>query len=94
MVCVHVMNMILDTFYFSLTEEVIKNSKELNFDPLLFVPTRANDKAAGWDVRCALPEGIELLPNRYIKIPLGFRMYSPDGWWINLRICSTKAPVL
>ena len=38
----------------------------------------------GYDVRCADPNGIELKPFRYIKIPLGFRAFSPLGWWLRL----------
>lgn len=51
-----------------------------------FVPTKAEPKATGWDVRAAFHDRQELVvkPGHYIKIPLGFRAFCPDGWWISL----------
>jgi dUTPase len=53
-----------------------------------FLPKRATDRAAAWDVRAAIKEaGKQLIikPNEYVKIPLGFRAFPPDGWWYELK---------
>lgn len=49
-----------------------------------FLPTRPEPEASGWDVRCADPRGISLKPEHYYKIPLGFRVFCPSGWWAEL----------
>lgn len=49
-----------------------------------FIPTRARSKDTGYDVRCAEPNGIDLIPGCYFKMRLGFRMFAPDGWWLSL----------
>lgn len=49
-----------------------------------FIPCRARDKDTGYDVRCAEPDGMELMPGCYFKMRLGFRMFAPDGWWLSL----------
>jgi dUTPase len=57
-----------------------------------FVPKRATPLAAGWDVRAAIREaGGKLIvkPNEYVKIPLGFRTFAPDGWWYELKARSS-----
>lgn len=51
-----------------------------------FLPVRATDKSSGWDVFCA-PEDrkpIVLRAGQYAKIPLGFRVIPPEGWWFQL----------
>ncbi len=56
-----------------------------------FVPALGSSHATGWDVRAAwtdeqLKEGKNILqPGDYVKIPLGFRVLSPIGWWLELR---------
>lgn len=47
-----------------------------------FLPTKGNDLATGWDVKCA-KETI-LYNNQYSLVPLGIRVISPDGWWLKL----------
>lgn len=64
-------------FQFALRED-LKERKE-------FLPARAEPKATGWDVRAAISETLEILPFAYFKIPLGVRMFAPDGWWLELR---------
>jgi dUTP pyrophosphatase len=48
-----------------------------------FLPTKANSTDTGWDVRSA--ESLSVGPGQYIKIPLGFRVFAPEGWWLELR---------
>ncbi|HVI42759.1 MAG TPA: hypothetical protein VM577_19300 [Anaerovoracaceae bacterium] len=52
--------------------------------PSDFGPQRADPEATGYDVRCAAIDGVTLKPGCYVKIPLGFRMYAPPGWWLSL----------
>jgi deoxyuridine 5'-triphosphate nucleotidohydrolase len=53
----------------------------------LFVPARGTDRSSGWDVRAALHEAKDLVvrAGTHIKIPLGFRVLAPEGWWLELR---------
>ena len=71
------------TFKFALTDELIKNCQE-KYNPKDFAPCRSDPEATGWDVRCAALDGIPLKPESYLKIPLGFRVFSPPGWWLKL----------
>jgi dUTPase len=50
----------------------------------ILLPTRGTPKATGWDVRVGV-ESIEARPGQHIKIPLGFRVFAPVGWWLELR---------
>jgi dUTPase len=50
-----------------------------------FLPKQSDPEATGWDVRCAEPNGIKIQPLEYVKIRLGFRTFSPSGWWFELR---------
>jgi dUTPase len=58
-------------------------------DDLRFLPTRAEEKASGWDVRAAQtdrkPIVLQRGPYSYYKIELGFRAFCPEGWWLELR---------
>lgn len=49
----------------------------------LYLPTRGTPKATGWDVRST--DQLIIRPEEYVKIHLGFRMFSPEGWWMELR---------
>ena len=54
-------------------------------DDARFVPTRATDRATGWDVRAAFKgEKLTLKAGQYAKIPLGIRGFCPNGWWYKL----------
>lgn len=66
-------------FKFALRED-LKEDKQ-------FLPTRAEPKATGWDVRAAFEDRKELFvkPFQHIKIPLGFRTFCPNGWWYDLK---------
>lgn len=65
-------------FLFALRED-LKEEKQ-------FLPTKAEPKATGFDVRAAMPDRKPLIikPFQYVKIPLGFRSFSPEGWWYQL----------
>jgi dUTPase len=75
-------------YSFAVTKEVEElcpitlDGKELNSSN--WVPTRARSKDTGYDVRCAEPNGLELVPGAFFKMRLGFRMFAPDGWWLSL----------
>ena len=66
------------TFLFALRED-LKDEEH-------FLPTRAHDNDTGYDVRFA-PEDrhrITIRPFEYVKLPLGYRAFIPDGWWYKL----------
>jgi dUTP pyrophosphatase len=48
----------------------------------MFLPTKAEPYATGWDVRST--SDYQIKPNEYFKISLGFRVIPPDGWWLAL----------
>jgi dUTPase len=48
-----------------------------------FLPMRANDTDTGWDVKASKDYIIH--KNHYVKIELGFRVFAPQGWWLELR---------
>lgn len=49
----------------------------------IYLPVRGTDKATGWDVRST--ERLLIYPGEYVKISLGFRLFCPAGWWMELR---------
>jgi deoxyuridine 5'-triphosphate nucleotidohydrolase len=70
--------MIIPEYSFAVREDL------LNSD-FVFLPTRADDKSSGWDVRCAHQDGLLIYPFEYALIPLGIRMIAPPGYWLELR---------
>jgi dUTP pyrophosphatase len=52
-----------------------------------FLPTKGSVYATGYDVRAAWENKDDYIiqPGEYIKIPLGFRVIAPIGWWLELR---------
>lgn len=70
---------ILDPIYkFSLRADLINNKE--------FLPTRAEPKASGWDVRSAQEDRQPIAFHPFMKymIPLGFRAFCPEGWWFKI----------
>jgi dUTP pyrophosphatase len=63
----------IPTFQFALTGDL----------PDLYLPTKGTPNATGWDVRSA--EDLIIYEAEYAKIRLGFRMFSPPGWWMEIR---------
>jgi dUTPase len=55
-------------------------------DDKRFLPSRAHDTDSGWDVRACMPDKQPLViePFQYIKIPLGFKVFCPQGWYYRL----------
>lgn len=54
-------------------------------DKLEFLPTKAEPYSTGFDVRCASRSSLTLRAGDRVKIPLGFRMFAPQGWYLELR---------
>lgn len=50
----------------------------------IFLPSKTHESDTGWDVRSRSKE-IVLRAGQYAKIPLGFRVFAPEGWWLELR---------
>lgn len=71
-------------FLFCLSQSLEYNCESTKFKPEDFMPMRTTTTDTGWDVRCSAKEGIDLVPCGYLKIPLGFRVFSPPGWWLKL----------
>lgn len=66
-------------FLFALRED-LKDDKR-------FLPTRATEGSAGWDVSCAFEDHKNRIVNQgeYLMIPLGIRFIAPAGWWLEMK---------
>lgn len=71
-------------FKFAIRED-LKGAANVNGNS--FLPTRGTERATGWDVRAGLREGKDLVirSGMHVRIPLGFRVFAPEGWWLELR---------
>lgn len=69
-------------FKFTIKPEISRGMAS-SLGPEDFLPKKGSEKATGWDVRAAEP--VRLRAGQYVKIPLGFRVFAPDGWWLELR---------
>jgi dUTPase len=67
-------------FQFAIREDLIDLGDK-------FLPKKVEPGSAGWDVRCAQKDRkpIILRSGQYARIPLGFRMIPPKGYWVDLR---------
>lgn len=67
------------TFKFALRDDLVNDKR--------FLPTRAEPKATGWDVRAAMSnrEPLVVKPFEQIRIPLGVRGFCPEGWWYEIK---------
>lgn len=76
-------NIEIPTFIFAITEAVqAEDPKEYK----RFLPTRATERATGWDVRCApTKKWLTIRAGQHVKIPLGFRVFAPSNFWLELR---------
>ena len=70
---------LIPNFKFALREDLKEES--------IFLPTRSTPKSTGWDVRAAWTDkkSVDVQFGQYIKIPLGFRTFAPEGWWYELK---------
>jgi dUTPase len=66
-------------YFFALREDLTDDKR--------FLPTKAEPKASGWDVRAAMldRQPLWVRPFDVVKIPLGIRGFCPDGWWYDLK---------
>lgn len=48
----------------------------------MFLPTRSEPFATGYDVRCS--KDLIINPYEYFKAPLGFKVIPEEGWWFYL----------
>jgi dUTPase len=68
----------MPNFRFALRED-LKDDKR-------FLPTKGEPFSSGWDCRAGQADrkDIILRAGQFFKIPLGFRILPPEGWWIQL----------
>lgn len=71
--------------FFAITDDVIKNCSSVNMKPEDWLPTSANLGDAGLDCRSSSVEDIVLQPGCQVKIPLGFEVFIPTGYWLEIR---------
>jgi len=76
---------IVPEFKFALTDDLIEACKESDLEPEDFLPTKAENRATGWDVRCSVLGGVNMKQEQYLKVPLGIHMLAPEGWWLKLK---------
>jgi len=85
----------LPIFKFAVREDLNKENlpifkfavrEDLKDCDISFLPERAEPYATGWDVKAAPKDRLPIIiePGQYFKIPLGFRAFPPDGWWLQL----------
>lgn len=75
----------LPEFKFAVREDLLDVVDEAS-NQNLFLPSKGEPDATGWDVRAAQADRKDIIirPFEYCMIPLGFRAFCPKGWWYNL----------
>lgn len=70
----------IPTFKFAIRQDLADTGTQ-------FLPSRATSKSTGWDVKAAFEDrkSVSVFTGQYVKIPLGFRTYAPEGWWYELK---------
>lgn len=76
--------MIVPSFTFCLREDISDLCSGTDISPNDFLPKRTTNLSSGYDVRCAAKD-IVVKPGSMVKIPLGFKVFIPDGWWLEVR---------
>ena len=68
------------TYHFALRQDLQEDNLRQ------FLPNQGEPQATGYDVRAAQHdrEPIVVSSGEYVKIPLGFRGFCPEGWWYKL----------
>lgn len=66
-------------------EPIFKFAIRKDLDATRFTPKRGTELSTGWDVSAAIGNPVILRAGQYAKIPLGFRVLPPAGWWLELR---------
>lgn len=66
---------------------VFKFALRDDLDSPSFLPHKGSAYATGYDVQAAWKDkqNYTIQPSEYVKIPLGFRVIAPPGWWLELR---------
>ena len=73
-----------DNFTANLTPEYkFALAAEANGDKQ-FLPKKGEPMATGWDCRAMLDKQLIVHSGEYVKIPLGFRVMCPEGWWLKI----------
>jgi dUTPase len=62
--------------------------EDLKNKEVSFLPEKGTPDSTGWDVKCAVGEpgtSLVIKPGQYVRIHLGFRVFCPEGWWLELK---------
>ncbi len=54
-------------------------------DNLDYLPTRIDKLSTGWDVKAAITDTIVIRQSEFVNIPLGFKVFCPTGYGIEIR---------
>lgn len=68
----------IPNFKFALREDLLDSPN--------FIPVQGEPFSTGWDCSAAPADRkpIVIRPGTYFAIPLGIRMFAPEGWWMQL----------
>lgn len=54
-------------------------------DNVDYLPTRIDKLSTGWDVKAAITESISVRQSEFVNIPLGFKVFCPTGYGLEIR---------